>query len=623
MALTRFSWNLWKQHFPEYETAKAWYEAIPDLKVAIDWRSVNFRDPIKAKELTSKGYSPMAIRRWYAAGYTNLDHIYQWLMLGQSPQSVAAWARAGIISIEEVKLWTSHEFAPEEVQQWLNRGLRSPDHIKLFRSAGVTPDLTQGLILALCKPEHFGPWTHLRTQGRPANHRLVNNWILSGVDVEVAAPWVSVGASHAHAEMLRARGVTPPLLEGLSSSDCEPLVELVKSQILIGVPISTNLEQWADLKLTLEEMLPWAAARISTAEVVKWKLHAVLPSRAIRLAKLGFTALEFETYESVRSLTDAQIKVWEEAQLSRGYAPTWVAAGVVDVAVAKKWMELFGYFPEQVAAKYTLFAGDFARAKRQVESERSARRLAETLRSGTPSPAQLVVTPKLPPAKPAMRPLPYVNDDWLEEIIARAKIAQPNLRKVPNWPAYLELPDDGVSVELQHIGQTVKGVVVRDTHRLGCSFDPETFEIQSKCETSEARFVTGISLCWFIDCSIVIPRTRLSSSALFQSSTFTMQKGPERVRYVPTATFSERRREASLETTRFVVKHLVAGHKRTLPPGHFGSQRARANAPRHIKMAANETFVEAHFRGTEEDKRKLQVRLSRYSALGDALSDIH
>jgi hypothetical protein len=40
-------------------------------------------------------------------------------------------------------------------------------------------------------------------------------------------------------------------------------------------------------------------------------------------------------------------------------------------------------------------------------------------------------------------------------------------------------------------------------------------------------------------------------------------------------------------------------------------------------MAANETFVEAHFRGTEEDKRKLQVRLSKYSALGDALSDLH
>jgi hypothetical protein len=39
-------------------------------------------------------------------------------------------------------------------------------------------------------------------------------------------------------------------------------------------------------------------------------------------------------------------------------------------------------------------------------------------------------------------------------------------------------------------------------------------------------------------------------------------------------------------------------------------------------MAANETFVEAHFRGTEEDRRKLEVRLTRYSALGDALSDI-
>lgn len=623
MAVSGFSWNLWKRYFPKYEDAVTWYRAIPDLAAAIDWRSINLRDPAKARDLTDKGFTPMTMRRWYAAGHTNLDDIYRWLMLDQSPQSVDDWAQVGVTAFEDVKLWTSHNFAPKEVQQWLDRGLRSPDQIKAFQSVGVTPDLTQGLILALCRPEHFLPWTDLRTQGRPANHRLVNDWILSGLDVEMAAPWVSVGASHSHAELLFAQGIVPLMLERLYCADCEPLVAFVKNQKLTGAEVRATLEQWADLKLTLGELLQWVTVRINRDEVVKWRLQAITQLRAIRLAKLGFTAFDHETFESVRSLTDAQINEWEEAHLPRGIAPTWVIAGVVDVVEVKKWMEVFGFSAEQVLTKYSLFEGDLAKAKRHVESERSARWMAQTLRSETPRHAQSTVTPKLPPAKPAMRPLPYVNEDWLEEIIARAKIAQPNLRKVPNWPAYVELPADGVSVELQHIGKTIKGVVMRDTHRLWCSFDPETFEIQSKCETSEARYVTGISLCWFIDCSIVIPRTRSSSSALFQSSKFTMQKGPQRVRYVPTATFSERRREASLETTRLVVKHLVAGHKRTLPPGHFGSQRARANAPRHIKMAANETFVEAHFRGTEEDKRKLQVRLSKYSALGDALSDLH
>lgn len=622
MAINRFSWNLWKQHFPVYETAKAWYEAIPDLRVAIDWRSVNFRDPIKAKELTAKGFSPMAIRRWYAAGYTNLDHIYQWLMLGQSPQSVNAWARAGINSIEGVKLWTSHEFKPEEVQEWLNRGLRSPDQVKLFRSAGVTPDLTQGLILALCKPEHFGPWIRLRTQGRPANHRLVNNWILSGVDIEVAAPWVSVGASHSHAELLRAQGLLPPLLERLSSSDCEPLVELMKREKLIGGAVSTTLEKWTEFNLTLEELLPWAIAGTGPAEVVKWKSQAILQLRALRLAKLGFTALDHESHESVRSLTDGQIKAWEDGDISRDFVRAWVIAGIADVVVAKKWMEMFRLSPEQVVAKYVLFEGDFAKAKRHLDSERRISRLTQILRSGSVGSAQSAVAPKLPPAKPVMRPLPFVTEDWLEEIIARAKIVQPNLRKVPNWPAYVELPVDEISVELQQIGRAVRGIVMRDTHKRLCSFDPETFEIESKCETSEARYVTGVSLCWFIDCSIVIPRDRSGSRALFESSKFTTQKGDERVRYVPTATFSERRREACLESTGLVVRHLVSGHKRTLEPGHFGSERARANAPRHIKMAANETFVRAHFRGTKEDERNLQVRLSRYSALGDALSSL-
>ena len=374
-------------------------------------------------------------------------------------------------------------------------------------------------------------------------------------------------------------------------------------------------------------MLPWAAARISTSEALQWKLHAVLQSRAIRLAKLGFTVLEFETYESVRSLTDAQINAWESAQSSRGLAPTWVIAGVVDVAIAKKWMEQLGLSPEQAVTKYTQFGGDIAKAKRQIESERSAVRLAQTLHAETSISSQSFVTPKVPLAKPpiakaVMRPLPFVSEVWLEEIIARAKTVQPNLRKVPNWPAYVELPVDGISIELVQIGHVVRSVVMRDHDRLWCSFDPETFEIQSRCETSDARIVAGLSICWFIDCSIVIPGTRSTGLPLFHSSRVNSIKGPERIRYMPTTTFTERRNESRSISGRLVVRHLVSGHKRTLPPGHFGSQRARANAPKHLKMAPNETFVESHFRGTEEDRRRLQVRLSRYSALGDALAEI-
>jgi hypothetical protein len=627
VVVSRFSWNLWRRYFPKYEDAVAWYQAVPDLAIAIDWQSLNLRDPAKAGDLHAKGYSPMAIRRWYAAGYTSLGEIYEWLMVDQTPESVKAWVRAGIASVEDVRLWTSHGIAPDEVRLWLDRGLRSPHHVKSFKSAGATPELTHGLLLAVCSPESFRPWIELRTRGRAASHLLANSWILHGADVAEAAPWVSVGASSTDAELLTAEGITPPLLERLCSSDCEPLIHLVKRERLIGAEIRPLLEEWAELKLTLMEMLPWAAARISTSEALKWKLHAVLQSRAIRLAKLGFTALEFETYESVRSLSDAQINAWEDAQSSRGLAPTWVIAGVVDVAIAKKWMEQFGLSPEQAVTKYNQFGGDIATAQRQIESERSAARLAQTLHAETSISSQSFVTPKVPLAKPpiakaVMRPLPFVSEEWLEEIIARAKIVQPNLRKVPNWPAYVDLANDGVSIELELIGGNVKGVVMRDYHRLWCSFDPETFEIQSRCETSDARIVAGLSICWFIDCSIVIPRTRSTGLPLFHSSRVNSTKGPERIRYMPTTAFTERRNESRSMSRRLVVRHLVSGHKRTLPPGHFGSRRARANAPKHLKMAPNETFVESHFRGTEEDRRRLQVRLSRYSALGDALAEI-
>ena len=623
MAVSRFSWNLWKSHFPNYESAVAWYGAVPDLVVAIDWLRMGIRDPIRAKELTSKGYSPSSIRQWLAMGYHDMDVVYRWLMLGQTPQSVKKWGDAGFTSFEDVRLWASHGMAPDDVRIWFDRGLRSPYHIKSFKSAGVTPEVSRGMILAACAPESFRPWLELRTRDRANNHLLVNSWILNGADVAEAAPWVHVGASFAHAELLRAQEITPTLLERLSASDCRPLVDLVVTSTVT----KGDLEQWSESHLTLSEMLPWVGTRISLAEVVKWRMQSILQSRALRLAKLGFTALDHEQHDAVRRLTDKQMGEWEHEEGLRGLAPIWVKAGVLDGGVATKWMKQFGVSPEQVVERYRSSGGDLSRAKRQERLEKLVTPIAgiPTSHASVPleaSPGRDTLKPKKETTELLMRALPYVSDEWLEEVIARARITKPNIRKVPNWPAQVDLLADGVSIELQPIASNVKGVVTRDQHRLWCLFDPETIEILSPCETSTARYVAGVSISWFIDCSVVIPGTRSSDPSLFASSQVVSRKGPNRIRYMPTATFTERRSESRSVTSRLVVRHLVSGHKRTLPPGHFGSQRARANAPRHMKMAPNETFVESHFRGSEEDRRKLQMRLSRYSALGDALAEI-
>jgi len=215
--------------------------------------------------------------------------------------------------------------------------------------------------------------------------------------------------------------------------------------------------------------------------------------------------------------------------------------------------------------------------------------------------------------------------EWLEEIIARARTIRPSIRKVPHWPARLELDDEETTIELEQIPQMIQSVVTIRQEQFECRFDPDSFEIKSWCQDGEERYVAGLSICWFIDCSITIQRNSREPTRHFTKSTMSNSHDlMERVLYIPTPTFRRRQAEARSSSTRLTIRHKVSGHLRRLPPGRRGSEAARSNAPTHIRriMADDETYVEPHFRGSEAEKAELVVRLSRYSALGDALADL-
>jgi len=301
-------------------------------------------------------------------------------------------------------------------------------------------------------------------------------------------------------------------------------------------------------------------------------------------------------------------------------------AGIPDPDTAAEWMRELRETPEFVMINYRNFRGDLYRAKAwrlRAAAETNPRNLVLT---STP------ISPRTPPT-PVRMPSPVVpiskistrSHDWLEEIIARARTVQPSIRKVPHWPARIEFDDEDLTIQLEQFPRAIKGVVIVGRDRRWCEFDPLTFEILSRCENGEDRYVAGMSICWFIDCSITIHSNSRGAARLFVSeSKSTSRERTQRVRYIPTPTFRARKMEVRTTGRELTIRHKVSGHLRRLPPGRRGSKEARSNAPEHIRrnMLHSETYVEPHFRGTEAEKAELFTRISRYSALGEAMSSL-
>lgn len=358
-----------------------------------------------------------------------------------------------------------------------------------------------------------------------------------------------------------------------------------------------------------------------------WNILEV-PERAAAIYEaLGFSPDDYLTCLGTQLMSAGKLSVWAMS-LSPFEDSTrdWLMSGVPNPKTALEWMRELNESPDLVIISYRTFNGDLQRAKSwQLRAKAEFNPQPSGLRP-TPSTytSPLVLSNQLPVSASASA-IPTASETWLEEIIARARTARPSIRKVPHWPARLELDDEETTIQLEQFPTFIKGVVTVGRERRGCEFNPVNFEIGSRCETGEDRYVVGLSICWFIDSSITTQGNSKDSTRLFAASTVGNSHDlPKRVIYTPTPTFRSRQAESRRSSARLKIRHKVSGHLRRLPPGRHGSEAARSNAPTHIRriMADDETYVEPHFRGSEAEKAELVVRLSRYSALGDALADL-
>lgn len=362
---------------------------------------------------------------------------------------------------------------------------------------------------------------------------------------------------------------------------------------------------------------------VSTSEL--WRILEVPEVTVTLFESMGFTPNDYLRCLGTPIMNPDKLMTWASSGILTKDIRGWVLAGVPDPDTAFAWMGEFRERPDFAMIHYLSFGGDLQRAK-EWRLRYSPKVDSRPPPIHVPQPV-LVETPRAvhhESRTAALGQVPSRPEYWLEEIIARALTVQPSIRKVPHWPARVEFESQNLTIQLEQFPHLMKGVVTVDGDRRWCEFNPSTFEVLSRCETGEDRYVIGMSICWFIDCSITIQRVPRGVTALFVPSATLMSRGrTPQIRYIPTPTFYDRRREARLSVGRLVIRHKVSGHIRKLPHGHIGSAQARSNAPDHIRrnMSQSETFVEPHFRGTEAEKNELIVRLSRFSALGDAMSE--
>jgi hypothetical protein len=219
------------------------------------------------------------------------------------------------------------------------------------------------------------------------------------------------------------------------------------------------------------------------------------------------------------------------------------------------------------------------------------------------------------------------TEEWLTEIFDRAEFMKKYLRKSIDKKIALELADNVVlSVELS--GNIVTGHLESSRKLIEVKFDLDSLETTKPINDSHKRLAFGLALSWFIDLSIVLKSVRTSSSIFIIKplGIRSTNSNPTNVgvRYVPTPRFHSAQQSIGSGEGVKKVRHSVSGHKRTLGDGLKPSSKARNRAPKYLKshMKQNETWVRPHSRGEDEDRKRYELRLSKYSACAHALVEL-
>jgi tetratricopeptide (TPR) repeat protein len=200
-----------------------------------------------------------------------------------------------------------------------------------------------------------------------------------------------------------------------------------------------------------------------------------------------------------------------------------------------------------------------------------------------------------------------VNDDFLDESLARAESLSKNLHLQPSMPALLETSELSIAMTIEGVflrawvGKNQKGVAV--------AVNLTTWELHYPPGDIDGAFAVGAALNWFLDRSLAHP-----NHPHFQGDGGSAWK-------VSTGFYEDISNISAGVYPQPLKAHQVRGFIRTLEKGK-PTDESRDNAPSYIRrhMGPNDTWVRPHNRGQGESAEKLVTHLAKFSSLADFLA---
>lgn len=215
-----------------------------------------------------------------------------------------------------------------------------------------------------------------------------------------------------------------------------------------------------------------------------------------------------------------------------------------------------------------------------------------------------------------------IDENGLEESLARVESLSNHIHLQPTWPIYLETPDISIAMTLNRnyllawVGVGLEGLMV--------GVDIKTWDV-FYAEDLDAKFATGAVLNWFLDCSLSIS---LHEQYYYAPNRWHEIERPWEPDYMTTWSttnvFHEDIEIIRRNTDHYPPRaHRVRGHIRTLSERQ-PTDEARENAPAYIRrnMGPTDTFVRSYTKSGDSGTEKLLLHLNTKSSLADFLGTL-
>lgn len=213
----------------------------------------------------------------------------------------------------------------------------------------------------------------------------------------------------------------------------------------------------------------------------------------------------------------------------------------------------------------------------------------------------------------------WLEDESLEESLARVESLSSHIHLQPIWPVYLETPDISIAMTLNRnyllawVGIGLEGLLV------GANI--KTWDLYH-ADDADARFAAGAVLNWFLDCSLNISTHKQFYAAPNRWHEIGRPWEPHyNTTWSTTNAFHEDVDNIRCSVDRKPPQaHRVRGHIRTLTERQ-PTDEARENAPAYIRrnMSPSDTFVRSYTKSGDVGTDKLLVHLHAKSSLADYL----